>query len=546
MSSKKKLGLGKTIHRIHQTRRSQDSNFLTTFIDNHSEHFINCGKLTSKSSNVNEFYRFFARAYQTYSKIPKTFIEEKDLPQGQDLNIYLDNISSGDLFRTKQSYQIKIVVIFTMLVTKYSGLLNDIFEFGSFTSEERETILTFGKKLVREDIKEEEVIEWFNLNGKKLARGIYIFLLDGKFPREVSDLIGITPDIYGEFTSLDIQKDIELNLQYGKLQEYRMEDITLNLKIYSNHNFSPKSSLLDRVFFLSYLEKSPEINLTLWLSDRKKKLKYARSHRYIGPKEINSGCTSHLQGSKQVSVWRKEELDKVILHELIHSLDLEDRMNTLDLENFVYQHFDIRRDLNKLTIFECYVEIMADILNVFFLVQDTFNFSIKKTKRLKSKRKKSLRNWQVRSVIKKEKMEMFRDIIWMEKCWSLFQAAKILNYFRFSSWEEFYQTRGFREEEKTDKYQQKSNVFSYIILRSLTFFRLNKFLGLCRTYHGDNLLSYQIPNSEMINFWKDTLDNSKYSRQVNKLLKVVKNIEREKNTKPIVFQSMRMTCVEGK
>ncbi len=542
MTSKKNLGSSSTLHKIHQTRRSRDSNFLTTFIDNHAAYFKNCGKLTSKSSHVNEFYRFFSQAYETYATIPKTFVEEKDLPQGQELDIYLDNIASDDLFRTKYNYRIKIVVIFTLLVTKYSALLEDIFEFGSFSETEREIILTFGKKLVREDLKEEDVIEWFNYNGKKLARGIYIFLLDGKFPREVSDLIGLTPDIYGEFTSLDIQKDIELNLRYGKLQEYRMEDITLYLKIYSNNNFSLKTTLLDRIFFLSYLEKSPQINLTLWLSEKKKKLKYARSHRYIGPKEINSGCTSHLQGSKQVSVWRKEELEKVILHELIHSLDLEDRMNTLDLENFVYQNFDIRRDLNRLTIFECYVEIMADIMNVFFLVQDTFKFSMTKTKRLRSKKKSP----SFVRVIKKEKMEMFRDIIWMEKCWALFQTAKILNYFRYNSWEEFYRSDGFREEEKTDKYQQKSNVFSYIILRSITFFRLNKFLGLCRSYHGEKLLSYQIPNDVMISFWKETLDTSKYGQQVNRLLKLVKNIERKKNTKAIVFQSMRMTCVESK
>ena len=218
-------------------------------------------------------------------------------------------------------------------------------------------------------------------------------------------------------------------------------------------------------------------------------------------------------------------------------------MNTLDLENFVYQHFDIRRDLNRLTIFECYVEIMADIMNVFFLVQDTFKFSMKKTKRLRSKKKKSLRYGKG---IRKEKMEMFRDIIWMEKCWALFQTAKILNYFRYNSWEEFYRSDGFREEEKTDKYQQKSNVFSYIILSGITFFRLNKFLGLCSSYHGEKLLFYQIPNYVMISFWKETLDTSKYGQQVNRVLKLVKNIEREKNTKAIIFQSMRMTCVESK
>lgn len=541
--TKKKMNTSQLIHKIHQTRRSQDSNFLTTFIDNHSRDFSQCAKFSSKSSHLNHFYNYFSREYQNFSKIPKTFLEEKPLPSSPELDTYLDNIASGDLFRTKEIYRSKIIVIFRMLLTKYEVLLRDIFNFVEFTTLERDRVLKFGKKLLATKMEEEEIIEWFNLNGRKLARGIYIFLLDGKFPTEVSDLIGLTPEIYGEFTSLDIQKDIELNLRNGYLQEYRCDDIRLHLKIYSNYKFSPRSSLLDRIFFLSYLEKSPEINLTFWLSEKKKKLKYARTERYIGPKEINSGCTSFLKGNRQVSIWRKEELEKVTLHELIHSLDLEDRMNTLDLEIFVYQHFDIRKDLNKLTIFECYVEIMANILNVFFLVQTTFQSSNNKSKR---KSKKKIGDVSSSKTIKREKMSMFRDIIWMEKCWSLFQAAKILNYFKYNNWEEFYHSSGFLEQEKTDKYQQKSNVFSYIILRSITFFRLNKFLGLCRKYNSDTLLSYEIPNSEMIEFWKDTLDQSKYAKQINRLLKLMREIQEKKNTKALVFQTMRMTCVEGK
>ena len=141
---------------------------------------------------------------------------------------------------------------------------------------------------------------------------------------------------------------------------------------------------------------------------------------------------------------------------------------------------------------------------------------------------------------------MFRDIIWIEKCWSLFQVAKILNYFNYRSWEDFYNRDGFREEEKTDKYRQKSNVFSYIILRSMAFFRLNKFLGLCRKYETDNLMLYEIPNSEMIKFWKFILNKTSYSQQINILLKLMKNIEQKKNTKALIFQSIRMTCVEGR
>ena len=63
---------------------------------------------------------------------------------------------------------------------------------------------------------------------------------------------------------------------------------------------------------------------------------------------------------------------------------------------------------------------------------------------------------------------------------------------------------------------------------------MNKFLGLCRSYHGEKLLSYQIPTEVMISFWKDILDKSKYIEQIDILLELVREIE-IKNTKAIVF-----------
>ena len=173
--TKKKMNTSQLIHKIHQTRRSQDSNFLTTFIDNHSRDFSQCAKFSSKSSHLNHFYNYFSREYQNFSKIPKTFLEEKPLPSSPELDTYLDNIASGDLFRTKEIYRSKIIVIFRMLLTKYEVLLRDIFNFVEFTTLERDRVLKFGKKLLATKMEEEEIIEWFNLNGRKLARGIYIF-----------------------------------------------------------------------------------------------------------------------------------------------------------------------------------------------------------------------------------------------------------------------------------------------------------------------------------------------------------------------------------
>lgn len=533
-------------NKIHNTRRSVSSNQITTFLDNYAAKFKKCAKFSKKSSNVNYFYDYLHLAYQKFHKIPKIENMNQELPVNEDLEIYLDNIGSGDLFRTKDEFKSKLVVILKLLSQKYKTVLDDILKIFPFTEMEKDKILQFLNDLTSNKMTEHDIIEWFNFNGQKLARSIYIYILEGKFPEEINNMLAISPEIYGEFTSLDIQKDIELNLLYGKKYEYECGDIILNLKIHSPQNqHGVKHNLLERIFFLHYLHQKSEINLTLWLSSKKKELNYQRLDRYIGPKEINSGCTTFRGSHRSVSVWRKEELEKVLLHELFHSLDLEDKMNTVEIENFIYSHFDIKRDLNKLTVFENYVEVMADILNVFFLVQETYNYTVKKSKKLKSSVPKSKKNLE-RKKIKLEKKKMFYDILWIEKCWVMFQAAKILNYFRYKTFEEFYRKGGFPEEQKTNKYLQRSNVFSYIILRSMTFFRLNKFLGICQKYNGENPMEYQIPSSDVISFWKDVLNNSAYIKTIDSLLVLLREIETKKNTKPIIFKSMRMTCVEGK
>ena len=44
---------------------------------------------------------------------------ENNLPQENELDLYLDNIGSGDLYQTKSQFKSKITVIFELLATKY-------------------------------------------------------------------------------------------------------------------------------------------------------------------------------------------------------------------------------------------------------------------------------------------------------------------------------------------------------------------------------------------------------------------------------------------
>ena len=64
-----------------------------------------------------------------------------------------------------------------------------------------------------------------------------------------------------------------------------------------------------------------------------------------------------------------------------------------------------------------------------------------------------------------------------------FQVAKILVFFDYNRFEDFYYKNGINEENKSKKYLQKSNIFSYIVVRSLMFFNLEEFIKLCYKYN---------------------------------------------------------------
>ena len=72
-----------------------------------------------------------------------------------------------------------------------------------------------------------------NKNGIEIMRSLYIFLLNSRMPQEVHEIIGEEIEIYGEFTSLDIQEEIELNLEEKDIRNYKCDGSNLNIIINS-------------------------------------------------------------------------------------------------------------------------------------------------------------------------------------------------------------------------------------------------------------------------------------------------------------------------
>ena len=423
------------------------------------------------------------------------------------LRLYFNNIdtcSSGNKLKNKDI----LIRILKLLGKNHRVTLEKIYNTFNFTIKIQNKINLF---LVSEiySMTFDQCVEWVNLNGIELLRAIYIFFLEGKLPIELNTLLGDYPHTKGEFTSLDIQNEIQLGLKNNRKLEITRGGVTLSLILFSDNNELPKD-LLRRCFYLDLLiGRRKKINLEIWLSNKKKNLPGDRDVKYIGAKEVNSGCNTFTEQGNRISVWRREELPKVLIHEIIHSLSLEKHNDYRDLETFIYTFFDITMD-NNLNLFECYVEIMAELINIFLIGGD------------------------------------FHTYLQLEITHCLFQVGKILNYFNYQKWRDFYREGGWIEKEKSGKYKQKSNVFSYFIFRSLIMFNINDFMDLCFSKNKTHFLKQDFSSIELLTIIKKTLLDKKYQQFINKFILINKKENSNKKTKSkLEYNNLRMTCVEN-
>lgn len=423
-----------------------------------------------------------------------------------EVRMYFNNIDtcSGERRLKNRDTMIKIL---KLLGGKYRPTLDRIYTKFNFSSQDRNKINIFlDSEMAKMTF--DDCIEWVNLNGVELLRAIYMSFLDGILPMEINSLLGRFPHVKGQFTSLDIQNEIQLGLKKSRKLEIERGGIKLHLLVFGDKKIEISEKFLERCFYMDLLlNVRKDINLEIWLSNKKKNLPVGREVKYIGAKEVNSGCNTFSSKGNRVSIWRKEELPKVLIHELVHSLSLEKHHDYGEIVAFIYKHFDIKMD-NNFNVFECYVELMAEIINIMLI----------------------------------GKGDNFNRLFNLEAHHCLFQVGKILNYFGYSSWDEFYRDGGWIENSKSGKYIQKSNVFSYFIFRSLIMFNMDDFMELCFNRNKKHFLKQEFASVMLLDIARKTLLDSNYSKIVNDYMK----LNRTGSKKRLVFNNLRMTCLEDK
>ncbi len=176
---------------------------------------------------------------------------------------------------------------------------------------------------------------------------------------------------------------------------------------------------------------SKHVNVYLYLTPLKKHLPTSKQQD-ISEEHANTAFTTSCAPETEIVLFREEEWFKVFIHESFHNLglDFSEHYEKSKGRQLLASMFHIK---SKFKLFEVYCEMWAEIINV--LIKTPIN--------------------------------KINNALHLERKFSLFQAAKILDFYGLN-YEDIF--------ESDTKYNENTEVFCYYVLKSLLMYNLNTFL----------------------------------------------------------------------
>jgi hypothetical protein len=185
---------------------------------------------------------------------------------------------------------------------------------------------------------------------------------------------------------------------------------------------------------------SKEVTVYLYLTDLKKVLP-KKDGITLDPENANTAFTTSCQPKTEIILYRREEWFKVFIHESFHNLGLD--FAGENVKETLFRIFPIKSEFK---LYETYTEMWAELMNIIFItVEENTSEPILK------------------------KLEKY---IQMERKFSLFQSAKILNHFGITYKDLFEKTA----DEMRKKYKEDTEIFCYFILKTLLMYNCNDFI----------------------------------------------------------------------
>ena len=243
-----------------------------------------------------------------------------------------------------------------------------------------------------------------------------------------------------KFISLDIKLYVENN--HNKCKYYFWSHMNFYF-FYSNQiNSDTYDDILKQIYIVSkwIYDMNPiyKINFVYFDTPLEKIINEQSDFNYLSSQNINSGSSS---SGHIVIIWRREEILKVLIHELIHYLELDikydNNLNLLkSLGQFKY----------PILINETITEIQAQLYHIIYqTIISSYNF-------------KTLTITNLNNEILNKLFDKFKIFYNYEQIFSWYQFAKIMKY---------YNIYNYNQNELLIKFNQTTNVFSYYIFKCI-------------------------------------------------------------------------------
>ena len=368
----------------------------------------------------------------------------------------------------------------------------------------REALIKTGKHKELLELTDVQLDTWFNENSSK---DLYLGDTDLSsyfFPSEIHT------EIHRTFDTSE-KHSIKYPRSDGKTIE-----IKVNIEYARGSGLSPKEKIMTmmRTLILGAISPTEKTyDVIIYLSDSKKDFKNTTGSKKLGSSNVNSGVTTIYYDHNtvnQTTVFRREEMGKLLIHELIHNLEFDFGFNKIDELRDLHSLFNVPRG-SDILLNEAYTETVACIINSMLCCIESGKTLVSLQKYLK-----------------------------LELLFNLFQTAKILDYYGFSRAEEINMP-----DDYLGRFNQQSNVLSYFFLKTALLHNFQRFIEYTDKY-TINFCLIDAKSHEVQTTFVDLLISSTrrpdFIDDINQMMRFITN-NRDRIPEDL-SSTLRMTCVE--
>jgi len=241
---------------------------------------------------------------------------------------------------------------------------------------------------------------------------------------------------------------------------------------------------------------SPNLDIYIYLTDHKKKLP-ENTNEPLDEIHANTAFTMACPiRANEIYIFREEEWFKVLIHESFHSFGLDFAvMSEKETNVKLFSIFPVITD--GIRFYEAYTEFWAEVINIVFISVNSFPCNMGS------------------SLDMEFVFDTIRSHLYNEQIFSLFQCAKVLNHFGLK-YRELYDSSQHAIHMRNALYREKTQVFSYYILKCIMMYYYNDFIELCYKNNNQSIqfIKTQSNINSFIDFIKKRHNSAEFLRTI--------------------------------